>query len=241
MKKLIFFLYLIIFGVGLYAQNLTLETAGHNVANGDTVTVAGDVTATLFCHINVTNTSASTMSVKCQRAEVSLVPGSTNSICWGGSCWPENVSLVPDPTVINAGGTSTEFSGDYKANGNSGVSIIRYRFFNQSNIADSICFHAKFVATLGVEEGNPQYSFSDVYPNPANNNAFVSYKISDLSNVTRMVVCNILGNEIISHPINESEGTIKIETSGLADGLYFYSVVDGNKTLFTKKLIVKHK
>jgi hypothetical protein len=241
MKKILLILGIILTaGLSVYAQNLTLTKGITNISNGDTITVGGDVTTTQTCLIDVTNNAAVSLSVKCLRTDIDVVPGSTNSICWGGSCWPVNVSLSPDPAVIAAGAKNTEFSGDYKANGNSGVSIIRYRFFDMNAIADSVCFYGKFDATVGINEGSSDAEISDAYPNPANSYTNIIYKLTGEYNSANVIVSNLLGKEVISIPVNEKEGKIRIETEMLTDGIYFYSFVLKDKVVYTKKLIVKH-
>jgi hypothetical protein len=241
MKKVLLILGIILTaGLSVYAQNLTLTKGLTNISNGDTITTVGDATTTLTCLIDVTNNAAVSLSVKCLRTDIDVVPGSTNSICWGGSCWPVNVSLSPDPTVIAAGAKSTEFSGDYKANGNSGVSIIRYRFFNMNAIADSVCFYAKFDATVGINESSSDAEISDAYPNPANSYTNIIYKLTGGYNSANIIISNLLGKEVISIPVNEKEGKIRIETEMLTDGIYFYSFVLKDKIVYTKKLIVRH-
>ena len=222
------------------AQSLTLSRGLMNIPNGDTVTYAGDVSATITAHIDVTNNNAGSLSVKCQRTEFVIVPGSSNSFCWGGSCWPATMSLSPDPTVMAAGFKSSEFAGDYVANGNSGFSIIRYRFFDMNNIADSICFFAKYDATVGIKENNPVV-VSEVFPNPADNFAFINYNISSTFVKAELKVIDLLGNKVQMIPVLDNEGKIKINTESLNSGMYFYSMIIDGKSIFSRKLIVRHK
>jgi hypothetical protein len=242
MKRILLITGLIITaGLSVIAQNITLSGGSGSVANGDTVTVVcGDVVNTFTCHIDVTNHAATALSVKCLRTNINVVSGSTNSICWGGGCWPVNVSLSPTPAVMNPDTTQSDFQGDYKANGNYGTSVIRYRFFDMNNIPDSICFFGKFVAALGVNELASEIQASDAYPNPANNSTSISYKIAIEDIGANIIVTNLLGKQIISIPVYDSEGKIKIETGQLTEGIYFYSFVLKDKVLYTKKLIVKH-
>lgn len=239
-KALLFLAILITAGLGVFAQNISLSDGAHAVANGDTITVAGDLTSTLFCHINVTNNSAATMNIKCLRTNIDVIPGSTNQLCWGGQCWAVSVDLSPDPEIINAGATSTGFSGDYKANGNAGISIIRYRFFDMNNTSDSIMFHGKFDATLGLNEKNP-ITVTDIYPNPADNAAFFNYTMSSDINNAEIRVIDILGNKVQIIPVYEKEGKARINTEILNSGIYFYSMTVDGKAMFTKKLVVRHK
>jgi hypothetical protein len=241
MKKALLILGLVLtVGMSVFAQNLTLSDGAHSIANGDTVTVAGDVVSTLFCHINVINNAGVSLSVKCKRTNIIVVPGSSNSFCWGGSCWDTSYYTSPDATVIAAGATATEFSGDYKANGHSGISVVRYRFYDMNNISDSVMFYGKFDATIGINEAD-LITFSDIYPNPADNSSFIDYSISSAFSNAQAKVIDLLGNEVLLVPVYERNGKIRINTSNLTSGIYFYSMTIDGKAMFTKKLIVRHK
>jgi hypothetical protein len=240
MKKILLSLGLVFtISLSIVAQNLTLSKGATNYSNGDTLIVGGDPSATLVCLMDVTNNAADTLSVKCLRTHISIVPGSTNSFCWN-TCWGDNVSLSPFPVIINPGATATEFSGDYKGHGNSGVSIIRYKFFNMNNVNDSICFFSKFDATVGINENSSGAEVSAAYPNPANNYTSIVYKLSTSDNSANIIIRNLLGKEVISIPVNGKEGKVRIETGTLTDGIYFYSFIVKDKAVYTKKLIVRH-
>jgi hypothetical protein len=240
MKKIILVLGLIFTaGLSVFAQNLTLSKGTTNYLNGDTITVGGDASTILVCLIDVTNNSANTLSVKCSRTNINVVSGSTNSFCWN-TCWNDNTSTSPLPVIIESDSTATEFTGDYNGHSNSGVSIIRYRFFDMNNIADSVCFFGKFVATLGVNENSTGAEISDAYPNPASSYTNINYKLTAGDNSANIIISNLLGQKVVSIPVNEKEGKIRIETGMLNDGIYFYSFILKNKVVYTKKLIVKH-
>jgi hypothetical protein len=45
---------------------------------------------------------------------------------------------------------------------------------------------------------------------------------------------------MLQENILHQKGTIKVNTSTYPEGIYFYSLIVENKTLFTKKFIVRH-
>jgi hypothetical protein len=242
MKKALLLLTIILTaGFSVFAQNLTLSYTSGPIANGATMTIVGDTGSTLFSHVWVTNNS-STMSVKCKKKHISVINGSENTICWGGACWADtSLYIIPDPTVIPAGDTNKiDFVGDYRANGHSGVSTIRYTFYNMNQVNDSVCFLVAYDATVGINEINP-LKVSDIYPNPADNAAFLNYNIISVFTNAEIRVIDLLGNKVQIIPVYEKEGRIKISTENLTSGIYFYSVLIDGKTVFTKKLVVRHK
>lgn len=245
MKKIILVLGIVFtYSLGIFAQHLSLSNGAGPVVNGDTVTISGDTSETLFCFMSVTNNSGSSLSVKCIRTNVDVVSGSENTLCWGGECAETGTGSTytsNDPTVINAGATVTEFSGDYKANGNEGISIIRYRFFDMNAVSDSICFYAKFDASaIGIKETVNNVEVSDAYPNPANSYTYIAYKSLSDNNSAKIIVSNLLGQTVISIPVTDKAGKIKIETARLENGIYFYSFSVKDRVIYTKKLVVRH-
>ncbi len=244
MKKIITFIWITFFlSLFINAQNLQLSASGNILTNGDTVTVTGGLLSTLSAHVDVKNNAADTLSVKCKRFHVNVVMGSENSICWGGGCWPINVSQTPNPTDIGAGATATEFTGDYKANGNEGISIIRYTFFDMNNVIDSVCFIAKFdgQANFGFSETLKSTFISDIYPNPADKSGVINYALTEADKSAKVVVHDMIGNEVRVIPVTEKEGTIRVDTYNLTEGIYFYSFIFNNKIYYSKKLIIDHR
>jgi hypothetical protein len=243
MKKALLILLIILFaGWGVYSQSLTVTKGGNNVANGDTLTVSGDVWTLLQLTANVTNNAADTLSIKCKKIHTSVILGADVSICWGGSCWDSSHYVSDDPTIINAGQTATEFSGHYKAMGHAGVSIVRYKFYDENNVTDSISFFGKFIGTsgVGINESN-MLTTGEIYPNPADNTAYLNYSISTEFSNGEIRVIDLLGNKIQIIPFYEKNGRIKINTENLNSGIYFYSMTLDGKMMFTKKLIIRHK
>lgn len=243
MKKALLILGIILIsGFSVSAQNLTLSYTSGPVANGATITIVGDTGSTLFSHVWVINNSASSMSVKCKKKHISVIPGSENTICWGGACWADtSLYVIPDATVIPAGDTNKiDFVGDYRANGHPGISTIRYTFYNENQVNDSVCFIVAYNAAVGINE-LPQLTVSDIYPNPSDNAAFLHYNITNDFTRAEIRIIDILGNKAQIIPLYDRAGKIKINTENLTSGIYFYSAVIDDKPVFTKKLIVRHQ
>ncbi|HNX07621.1 MAG TPA: T9SS type A sorting domain-containing protein [Bacteroidales bacterium] len=243
MKKTLLFTFgLFLIFLSGSAQNLVISTSGHNLANGDTVTVSGPSTNTLHAMADVTNNGATALSVVCRRKVIQTLPGSTNSICWGGQCWPPDTVQTPDFTVIDPGATTTEFMGDFSPAGAEGTAIIRYTFFDIANTNDSVCFMAKFVSTAnaGVSKGSNSLSVSSIYPNPSDKAGFIEYRLQESGSTAKVIINDMIGNEVRVIPLQEKEGKIRIATNDMPEGVYFYSFVINGKVHYTKKLVVAH-
>ncbi len=86
---------------------------------------------------------------------------------------------------------------------------------------------------------NTQISISLPYPYPANESTTFQYQL--LQNVeARIVLYDVLGNEVASYPLSAENNRLTIITSGLKTGMYLYSLVLEGKNVATKKLLVSH-
>ena len=77
-------------------------------------------------------------------------------------------------------------------------------------------------------------------PNPLNENTQIKFN-SPRSQDVIFKVYNLLGEEIESHLLVSSVGlnTVKLNTSSYSEGVYLYSINNGNQ-LLTKRMVVKH-
>lgn len=241
-KRLLFVILSLFFFVTAYAQSLSLSWSGGPIANGQNITIVGDTGGTVYSYVDCENTSATTMTVKVKKKHVTIVPGSENSFCWV-TCYLPSVYVSSYSVSIDPDSISHEFSGEYKAKGNIGLSTIMYTFYDEGNEADSAWLLINYDCTLGSGiETAPEavIDFSSAYPNPANAHTSFTYFIPASEGTARLVIRDMVGNIISNIKLTESTGTLKIETSSLSDGVYFYSLMLDEQPYFTRKLVVKH-
>ena len=159
---------LMFFCTGVFAQSLSLKY-GDKLVSNDTVYLPGTVADDLLeLHIKVKNLTDKEIEVKVKKAEVSLVDGSVNTFCWGGSCFMPTVYTSPLSTKIAANATDyNSFAGDYEPSGMEGTSIISYTFFNVQNEEDSVMVTAFYqVGTAGINYINFGNESIRIFPNP---------------------------------------------------------------------------
>ncbi|GAB4133107.1 MAG: hypothetical protein OHK0045_14330 [Raineya sp.] len=86
---------------------------------------------------------------------------------------------------------------------------------------------------------NHQISISNPYPYPANEVVSFNYQLQP--NVdARIIMYDILGNEIAAYRLQAEYNKLVIQTSSLRTGVYLYSLVLEGKNVATKKLVVNH-
>jgi len=238
MKKIILLTYLLSIAVFFgYSQSLSLVSGGTPVANDETVNFNGEPsTPVINAYIGVVNNGSATLSVKCKKVEISLIPETENAFCWD-VCYGSDVYVSIGSLDINPGETNTAFTGDYSPNTHAGQSVIRYVFFDANNPNDSVCFRALYNAyPLGIENPGTLASISAAYPNPASDRVSFNYSIECGSHAS-LIVRNVLGSTVKEVTLS-GLGVATISTLDLSEGVYFYSLIVNGKIESTRKLVV---
>ena len=241
MKKLLLITYLlgVVACIG-YSQSLSLSNENGPVANDSYINKTGlPSDDELVVEMYVTNNTPDPIPVMVKKVEISMVPGTASLFCWG-LCFAPNVYVSPDPLTI-AGNTTNEsdFSGHYLPSGMSGMSVIRYVFFDQRNPDDSVCFNTNFQAyPLGIS-GLSGTNALAAYPNPASGKVTVAFSGMESASGT-VVIRNLLGERVKEITVSGTSGKVTFDATDLNSGIYFYSLVVNGNAVATKKLVVRH-
>ncbi|OFY89477.1 MAG: hypothetical protein A3K10_11730 [Bacteroidetes bacterium RIFCSPLOWO2_12_FULL_31_6] len=99
---------------------------------------------------------------------------------------------------------------------------------------DNLCI--KYLIPLGIEEIESKNNLN-VYPNPTQDYFIVNYNLQDNSKAVFRLY-DVMGKEVIIQPITDMVGELKISSSTLKQGIYFYQVI-GEKENFFGKLIIQ--
>jgi hypothetical protein len=232
-----------------FTQNIELSDLQGNVipANSSTIQYVDPNAGFIYnTFLNVKNVGSATISVLCKKVQILMLDSTAVAMCWAGSCYSSETFVSPNAQPLDPGQTNSEFSGDYMStkmsfNFNVGESVVRWVFFNQDNVNDSVSVTIKYSTFgVGLEDGNVrQASLSNTYPNPASTNTSFGYSVPSGSD-GMLIVRNILGSTMLSQPLTAGNGKYTVNTGNLSDGIYFYSLMIDGKISQTKKLIVKH-
>lgn len=84
-------------------------------------------------------------------------------------------------------------------------------------------------------------TISNIYPNPANDQAELDFVTSSSLREARLIIYNVLGTQMQDTPLNKSERKIRINTREMPTGLYFYQLSVDGKKVATKKMLVRHQ
>ncbi|WP_338792731.1 T9SS type A sorting domain-containing protein [Bernardetia sp. Wsw4-3y2] len=81
---------------------------------------------------------------------------------------------------------------------------------------------------------------SEAYPNPATHYIQFDYRLTDRMSEGKITVFNLLGSVVGEHILNKYDNRLQIPVDNLKAGIYFYTISVNNKSLITKKFVVKH-
>ncbi len=241
MKRQIYAIIFVLF-ISTYVggQNLVLSKFGTQLNSGDTITVyiANDVPHEEW--IDVTNIGNIPISVKVRKHTLELLTDAVSWFCWG-QCFSPVVEVSPEGIIIGAEQTYSGFYAGYDANGTNGLSVVRYIFFDENNIEDSVDVVIKFYSTPAFIPENViiKAEISHPYPNPAGNKCEFTYFIPNNISNAKIVISDILGNRIYTVKLFPEKRKVTIDVSMLLSGIYFYSLLLNDKPVITRKLLVQ--
>jgi len=242
MKRILLFTSLLIIGLmPLLGQNLSLTWKEGVIANGSTIDVSGHVDSMIVVYAKVHNNGSSVIEVKVAKFDVFLVPGSMDTYCFAGQCYGGSTPVSPQSVMLNASAADSSFSGDYYPLGNVGVSMIRYLFFNVADPNDSVSVTVRYSGALALEKPTTTLAgISNPYPNPASDRVFFDYtSVNDVHAPRVLIMRDMTGRVVRELNVPHGQGTLEVDLSGIDSGIHFYSFMQGQQVLLTRKLVIK--
>jgi hypothetical protein len=215
------------------------------ISNGTTLWVYGDTaSATILSKaVWVKNTNTSMLNVKVRKTCLSSPTGTKNTFCWT-ICY-NYVACIQAPfetdTIhIRKDSLCKNFVGECKPLGKTGVTSVKYTFYDADNTQDSIYVIINYSAgSAGITQNELEnIVFSNAYPNPAS--SYISLKVSVPATSKRniIVIKDMLGSIVKEIKLDGVDDIVRINVNDLADGIYFYSLLIDDKIFKTKKLII---
>ncbi|WP_448518211.1 T9SS type A sorting domain-containing protein [Rhodoflexus sp.] len=84
-----------------------------------------------------------------------------------------------------------------------------------------------------------QVKVSNIFPNPASDVASFNYVFYDSQTNVKVVIRNVLGSVVGEYTLSPQELQLTIPVDRFIPGVYFYTLWVNDKSIATKKLIVK--
>lgn len=82
---------------------------------------------------------------------------------------------------------------------------------------------------------NPE--FVNLYPNPASESVTIQFNINT-TNGFEIDFYNYLGARVLGAKVNSNTGSVTLNTSGMAKGMYLYQVTSNGRKIYSDKLII---
>jgi len=160
MKKII--LLLCIFALAAlqaFTQSFSLSSNDGDLTHDTLIDVYAFATQdVLEEHIYLTNNASQELKLLVKKEELELLDGSMNTFCFNGLCFPPHVFVAPYSLTLQPGQTSgsTDFYGDYYPFGMVGSTLIRYTFFVEDNVNDSVSVQIRYntLSSLALSDHN---------------------------------------------------------------------------------------
>jgi len=235
MRKIILFILALAQMSFIFAQSL--------VVTGNT-SFTGDLVTQIAHHLDIKNTSVNTITIECQKTNLTLPSGGASFYCFAGNCYSSS-STNPSSSAVLAPGQEISFnnsppdtdahSGYYDAFGALGIAEVQYCFYDVNNTTDETCVTITYdcSSATGINDFNELSEISNFYPNPANSLTHFTFK----GRKAQLKIIDILGNEVKVIQLEES-GIKTIDLTDMSKGIYFGKLVINNKATIIKKLIV---
>jgi len=241
MKKIITAACLVVCSYG-YSQSIKLFSVDENRWLNPIDTVEIEISPSTFSenyYLDIANISSNTISLVVKREIIFLVNEAENSFCFDEYCFGSGYDGPTDPYTFSAGDTlfhtgDNEFHTTYSPNGQGGISIIKYIFYDDNNPTDATSVVFKFDSgPVGIKDITNATSLK-IYPNPTDGQLKIESGSSTgslpsiLSNVE---VYDIYGRKLSD--FNFQLSTNEIDISNLSSGMYFLKI-DGTVVKIVK-------
>lgn len=249
MKKTFFTIILLAVVTILSAQSLQFEYEGTVYANNDVVvcTNTPNEFGEMVQEMQLRNLTSETLPVIVEREIVVMLEGTESSFCWG-QCFAPFINVSPNPIDLPANSLSqpSELAFHYQVDPTYmgdpsqyvvGTSIFKFYAYPENNPDDKVCLEVHFTWNpANVSETT--VSFGQAYPNPATTQINFDYS-NNHGSVINVLIYNLLGQEVKSQLVSNTQGRISIAVDDLQPGIYFCSFRVDNEVVRTEKFTVK--
>jgi hypothetical protein len=198
------------------------------IPNEDTITINTPLNRSIDVGLDIANISVNSVELMIKRKLISLLSGSENLFCFGIACFDSDVDETPESYPLAAGDTlfydSNYFHTTHRANGQKGISIVKYTFYDNNNPMDSTSVIFKFNSdNVGINDYERQSTNCVVYPNPTTGQLRITNYELEMGEIE---IYDVAGKKLLNCQLSTDN---LIDISHLANGLYFLKT--GNKTM----------
>lgn len=191
----------------------------------------------------VRNVSSNNITTKVRRTITSLTTGHDIYFCYGMTCYTPATG-VSNTVTINAGQELPDASGltygiktQFDNGGMIGSSSVKYQVFDSNNTTDTATVYITYnVTAVGITSYNKNVIQTLHYPNPAKETLTIRFQSED-TDASVLKVYTLTG-EVAKTLFVNTKNSIQLDLSGFSNGLYFYTISQGNITSRPRKFVV---
>lgn len=200
----------------------------------------GTASANIESYASLVNNAPYQISVAVKRKIIQQVIGSESFFCWD-VCYLAQVDSSLSQLTIGPNDTLYNFYGSYNGQGNPGLCVIEYCFFDIDFPSDSVCYRANYYGGVtGIETLETAKEGAVMYPNPSQGQATLTYKTQNAGNYS-FVLVDVTGQIVRNQNLQTGfSGDLNIDLSELSNGLYTYQLWRNNTAVTSGKFALKH-
>lgn len=219
----------------LHAQQLQIMEADSRIS----AVSGGEIKASL----RLVNRSKNKVQVYVKKVNENSLLTNQTRLCLYGDC-----QVIPSSSFVLLGSMEAgEVWEDFYLLGTvglrSGEGLETYLFSDSNQSEKTISWELRQLVQEPLSKNDlistPEIIASQMYPNPADNVVNITYEIKDPRAKVEITMYNMLGSQVASYRLEESQSHLKIQISQLQPGIYFYSLRINGTNQATKKLIIK--
>ena len=224
-----------LFALSAGAQSITASFDGATLASTDTVRAQASDDGLEFRPV-FSNTTASDIVARIKVEKLDESDITVMSVCTGMLCMTGSQSA---PFKLLAQSTYTDTHIDFIVPEDAGTGLFRVSVYDTAHPSTKAEFLLKVYSantTIGISNVADEASFL-AYPNPAHGAVAIDYSLNNSEG--DIVLMNISGGIVRTVHVEGTEGSIRLNLSGLPAGVYLYALRDGKRMCGMKKIVVK--
>jgi Secretion system C-terminal sorting domain len=233
MKRVVFFMTLLLCGRELYSQSLEVsETPDHYQISPNQI---------LRIPLRIKNSSEKAQVYIIRAIKGDMGDSQKGYFCLGNNCMDASVEefskkLEPGETLTDL---HYSFESGIQANQTSLKIEVLPKYAPAEMIERSISLMVEEKPGRSFIFQSKEITIQDVYPNPVQDQAFIDYKIHTEAVKAKIILHNVLGKPMGDYELPNTETKVKIQADELVPGIYFYTVYLNNNGILTRKLVVR--
>ena len=225
----------------LQAQKITLLYNNEEIT-GDQLEIELNPESQInMTFIHVQNESDNDITFRIEM-ETNISEGNIVSMCFAGNCMAPTVTKS-EAVTVGPGEIYNQFDLEYEYSTLAESSVLLHFIEEGSNdtLKNLNVVYKSNSSIADIQDNKSNVVSVKGVPNPASTVTTFNYSIPSGYAKAQLVIQNALGSVVEQTPLKiTNNGKVTMNVSGLAKGVYFYSIIADGQTLITKKLVVKH-